>query len=72
MGPTGTTPDVWVLHLLADGTLDWDMPIENDGTDLGLGIAAMADGGAASAFAVRRRSPLGLGPSRAAGGVLDV
>jgi hypothetical protein len=32
----------------------------------------MADGGAASAFAVRRRSPLGLGPSRAAGGVLDV
>jgi hypothetical protein len=46
MGPTGTTPDVWVLHLLADGTLDWDMPIENDGTDLGLGIAAMADGGA--------------------------
>lgn len=46
MGPTGTTPDVWVLHLLPDGTLDWDLSYANDGTDLGLGIAAMPDGGA--------------------------
>jgi|GEM_PF-1344839 len=46
MGATGTTPDVWVLHLLADGTLDWDLPLTNEGTDLGLGIATDPNGGA--------------------------